>query len=116
MVGTYINGLVNGRVVVKNARLAQADPEEVEALADSSALHLCILDACQDSSPSGAEVLDRFGAASYETQKVEGHWRYGGIPVSRRYAADRRRCAQLAKNRERMKGFKTRWHRARKMR
>jgi hypothetical protein len=25
------------------------------------------------------EVVDRFGAASYETQKVEGHWRYGGV-------------------------------------
>ncbi len=24
------------------------------------------------------EVADRFGAASYETQKVEGHWRHGG--------------------------------------
>jgi hypothetical protein len=24
------------------------------------------------------EVVDRFGAASYETQKVEGHWRHGG--------------------------------------
>lgn len=25
------------------------------------------------------EVVDRFGAASYETQKVEGHWRHGGV-------------------------------------
>lgn len=25
------------------------------------------------------EVVDRFGAASYETQKVEGHWRYAGV-------------------------------------
>jgi len=25
------------------------------------------------------EVVDRFGAASYETQKVEGHWRQGGV-------------------------------------
>jgi hypothetical protein len=24
------------------------------------------------------EVVDLFGAASYETQKVEGHWRHGG--------------------------------------
>jgi hypothetical protein len=24
------------------------------------------------------EVVNRFGAASYETQKVEGHWRHGG--------------------------------------
>jgi hypothetical protein len=25
------------------------------------------------------EVVEKFGAASYETQKVEGHWRHGGI-------------------------------------
>jgi hypothetical protein len=25
------------------------------------------------------EIVDRFGAASYETQKVEGHWRYQGV-------------------------------------
>jgi len=25
------------------------------------------------------EIADHFGAASYETQKVEGHWRHGGV-------------------------------------
>ena len=25
------------------------------------------------------EIVDRFGAASYQTQKVEGHWCHGGI-------------------------------------
>jgi hypothetical protein len=25
------------------------------------------------------EVVERFGAASYETQKVEGHWRQGTV-------------------------------------
>ena len=25
------------------------------------------------------EIVDRFGAASYETQKLEGHWRHGGV-------------------------------------
>jgi hypothetical protein len=25
------------------------------------------------------EVVDHFGAVSYETQKVEGHWRHGGV-------------------------------------
>ena len=25
------------------------------------------------------EVVEHFGAASYETQKVEGHWRHGGV-------------------------------------
>jgi hypothetical protein len=24
------------------------------------------------------EIVDHFGAASYETQKVEGHWRHNG--------------------------------------
>ena len=25
------------------------------------------------------EIVDHFGAASYETQKVEGHWRHSGV-------------------------------------
>ena len=25
------------------------------------------------------EIVEHFGAASYETQKVEGHWRHGGV-------------------------------------
>ena len=25
------------------------------------------------------EIVDHFGAASYETLKVEGHWRHGGV-------------------------------------
>mgnify|MGYP001619441514 CR=1 FL=1 len=25
------------------------------------------------------EIVDRFGAASYETQPIEGHWRHGGV-------------------------------------
>ena len=25
------------------------------------------------------EIVDQFGAATYETQKVEGHWRHGGV-------------------------------------
>ena len=35
-------GLVNGTVVLKNPRLPEVDPVEVEALADSGVLHLCI--------------------------------------------------------------------------
>jgi clan AA aspartic protease len=35
-------GLVNGRLVLKNPRLPDLKPVEVEALADSGALHLCI--------------------------------------------------------------------------
>ena len=26
------------------------------------------------------EIVDHFGAVSYETQRVEGHWRHGGVP------------------------------------
>lgn len=25
------------------------------------------------------EIVDRFGAASYEAQKIEGHWRHAGV-------------------------------------
>jgi len=37
-------GLVNGRFVLKNPRLPELKPLEVDALADSGALHLCIPD------------------------------------------------------------------------
>src|SRR5579875_3383101 len=36
------------------------------------------------------EVVDHFGAASYETQKVEGHWRHA-IEVASRAVRARRR-------------------------
>ena len=55
------------------------------------------------------EIVDRFGAASYETQKVEGHWRYGRVL----YRDDIVRVVvdvpDSAKNREWMKDFKNRW-------
>jgi hypothetical protein len=55
------------------------------------------------------EVVDRFGAASYETQKVEGHWRAGGVL----YRDDLVRIVidvpDLTKNRQWMKQFKKRW-------
>jgi hypothetical protein len=25
------------------------------------------------------EIVEQFGAASYETQRIEGHWRQGGV-------------------------------------
>jgi hypothetical protein len=54
------------------------------------------------------EVVDHFGAASYETQKVEGHWRHGGI-LDRddlvRVVVD---VPDSAKNRQWMKQFKSR--------
>jgi hypothetical protein len=55
------------------------------------------------------EVVDHFGAASYETQKVEGHWRHGGVA----YRDDLVRLVvdvpDSAKNRKWMKGYKGRW-------
>jgi len=55
------------------------------------------------------EVVDHFGAASYETQKVEGHWRHGGVL----YRDDLVRIIidvpDLVKNRQWMKQFKKRW-------
>ena len=55
------------------------------------------------------EIVDHFGAASYETQKVEGHWRHGGVL----YRDDLVRIVvdvpDLTKNRRWMKQFKKRW-------
>ncbi|HXJ92131.1 MAG TPA: hypothetical protein VMT20_04535 [Terriglobia bacterium] len=55
------------------------------------------------------EIVDHFGAASYETQKLEGHWRQGGVV----YRDDLVRLVvdvpDTAQSREWMKEFKGRW-------
>lgn len=55
------------------------------------------------------EVVEHFGAVSHETQKIEGHWRQGGVI----YRDDLVRIvvdvADTAINRQWMKDFKTRW-------
>jgi hypothetical protein len=55
------------------------------------------------------EVVDHFGAASYETQRVEGHWRHGGVI----YRDDLVRLVvdvpDSARNRGWMKQFRARW-------
>ena len=55
------------------------------------------------------EIVDHFGAARYETQKVEGHWRHGGIL----YRDDLVRIVvdvpDSPRNRQWMKQFKDRW-------
>jgi len=55
------------------------------------------------------EIVDHFGAASYETQKVEGHWRHSGIL----YRDDLVRVVvdvpDSPRNRQWMKQFKDRW-------
>jgi len=55
------------------------------------------------------EIVERFGAASYETQKVEGHWRQSGIL----YRDDLVRIVvdvpESTRNRQWMRQFKERW-------
>ena len=55
------------------------------------------------------EIVEHFGAASYETQNVEGHWRHSGIL----YRDDIVRVVvdvpDSARNRQWMKQFKDRW-------
>jgi len=55
------------------------------------------------------EIVDHFGAASYETQRVEGHWRHSGVL----YRDDLVRVVvdvpDSAWNRQWMRQFKERW-------
>jgi hypothetical protein len=55
------------------------------------------------------EIVDHFGAASYETQRVEGHWRHSGVL----YRDDLVRVVvdvpDSARNRQWMRQFKERW-------
>ena len=55
------------------------------------------------------EIVDHFGAASYETQKVEGHWRHGGTLYRDNLVRLLVDIPDTAKNREWMRGFKDRW-------
>jgi hypothetical protein len=57
------------------------------------------------------EIVDYFGAASYETQKVEGHWRQGAVvyrDVLVRIVVD---VPDTDENRRWMAQFKSRWKR-----
>lgn len=55
------------------------------------------------------EVVERFGAASYETQRVEGHWRHEGVT----YRDDLVRVVvdvpDTVDNRAWMRNLKARW-------
>jgi hypothetical protein len=53
------------------------------------------------------ELVDRFGAASYETQKVEGHWRHGRVHYRDDLARIFVDVPDLAKNRAWMREFKS---------
>ena len=55
------------------------------------------------------EVVDHFGAASYETQKVEGHWRHGGVLYRDNLIKVVVDVPDTAKNRQWMRQLKGRW-------
>ena len=55
------------------------------------------------------EVVDHFGAASYETQKVEGHWRHSGVVYRDNLVKIVVDVPDLVQNRRWMKEFKGRW-------
>ena len=55
------------------------------------------------------EIVDHFGAASYETQKLEGHWRQGGVLYRDNLVRLVVDVADSTDSREWMKQFKHRW-------
>jgi hypothetical protein len=55
------------------------------------------------------EIVDHFGAASYETQKVEGHWRQSGTLYRDELVRIVVDVPDNATNRRWMKQFKDRW-------
>ncbi|HJS07374.1 MAG TPA: hypothetical protein VJ809_06920 [Pirellulales bacterium] len=55
------------------------------------------------------EVVAHFGAASYETQKVEGHWRHAGVLYRDNLVRVVIDVPDTAGNRQWMKEFKSQW-------
>lgn len=55
------------------------------------------------------EVVENFGAASYETQKVEGHWRYQGVLYRDNLVRIVVDVPDTDENRQWMRDFKKRW-------
>jgi len=55
------------------------------------------------------EIVDHFGAASYETQKVEGHWRQGGVLYRDDLVKIVVDVPDTAANRRWMREYKGRW-------
>lgn len=54
-------------------------------------------------------MVDYFGAASYETQKLEGHWRHGGVIYRDNLVRLVVDVPDTSQSREWMKDFKVRW-------
>jgi hypothetical protein len=55
------------------------------------------------------DIVDHFGAASYETQKVEGHWRHGGVLIRDNLVKIVVDVPDQRENRTWMRGYKDRW-------
>lgn len=55
------------------------------------------------------EIVERFDAVSYETQKVEGHWRYQGVLYRDNLVKLVIDVSNSEENREWMRQFKARW-------
>ena len=55
------------------------------------------------------EVVDHFGAANYETQKLEGHCRHGGVIYRDNLVKLVVDVSDSTRNHQWMKQFKARW-------
>lgn len=55
------------------------------------------------------EVVERFNAASYETQNIEGHWRYGGTAYRDNLVRIVVDVEDTPEHRAWMREFKARW-------
>jgi hypothetical protein len=55
------------------------------------------------------EIVAEFGAASYETQRVEGHWRHADVTYRDNLVRLVVDVPDTAANRRWMKAFKQRW-------
>jgi hypothetical protein len=55
------------------------------------------------------ELVNHFGAASYETQKVEGHWRHGAVEYRDDLVRVFVNAPDSPDNRQWMREYKRRW-------
>jgi hypothetical protein len=55
------------------------------------------------------EIVGQFGASSYETQKIEGHWSHGATTYRDTLVRLVIDVPDSVKNRQWMKSFKQRW-------
>ncbi len=55
------------------------------------------------------EIVDQFGAVSYETQRIEGHWRQGGVLYRDNLVRLIVDLPDAAGNRQWMRQFRDRW-------